>query len=212
MTDLSAALAEGTHATGHGESASLSLHPLGQLVMPTGQLFACDPFLVSSEEGPFTRTVPPGRYPVLVNVARMQSGDERVAYAIVRVADPPPVRWELALLPAHDPSELGDDEFFGYGVDSGTGCFMDASAAERLAERAAEIGDNQDLEDQMVKTYVHTWAWVDYVLDADTGVNVIAFSSGWGDGMYPSYWGLDEAGAIVCLVTDFGVFWATPDD
>ena len=205
MTDLSAALAEGTRAAEDGESVSLSLHALGDLVMPTGQIFACDPFLVSPDEGPFTRTVPPGRYPVLVNVARMQSYDERVAYAIVRVADTPPVRWELALLPGHDASELGDDEFFGYGVDSGTGCFMDAFAAERLEARAAEIGDNQDLEDEMVKTYVHTWAWVDFVLDPDTGANVIAFSSGWGDGMYPSYWGLDETGAVVCLVTDFGV-------
>ncbi len=211
MTDLSAALVEGTRATGHGESASLSLHALGDLVMPTGQIFACDPFLVSPEEGPFTRTVPPGRYPVLVNVARMESYDERVAYAIVRVADTPPVRWELALLPDHDASEPGDDESFGYGVDSGTGCLMDALAAERLAERAQD-GDNQDIEELMVKTYVHTWAWVNYVLDPDTGANVIAFSSGYGDGVYPSYWGLDDAGAAVCLVTDFGLFWDDPEE
>ena len=35
--------------------------------------------------------------------------------------------------------------------------------------------------------------------------NVAMFSSGWGDGFYASWFGLDEAGRVVALVTDFGV-------
>ena len=42
-------------------------------------------------------------------------------------------------------------------------------------------------------------------MDETTGVNIIAFSSGWGDGCYPSYWGYDAADQRVALVTDFGV-------
>ncbi|KDE29061.1 hypothetical protein BA81_01175 [Bacillus safensis FO-36b] len=29
------------------------------------------------------------------------------------------------------------------------------------------------------------------------------FTTGFGDGMYPSFWGLDGSGEPACLVTDF---------
>ena len=32
---------------------------------------------------------------------------------------------------------------------------------------------------------------------------LVVFTSGWGDGVYPSYWGLDTSGIPVALVTDF---------
>ncbi|HYR12481.1 MAG TPA: DUF4241 domain-containing protein [Longimicrobium sp.] len=212
MTDLSDALVEGTRVAPDGESLSLALHALGNLVLPTGRIVACDPFM-ADEDAPFTRSVPPGRYPVLVNVARRTNGDQRVAYAILRFADPRPVGWEMALLPGQDTSTLGENEFFGYGVDAGTGCFMDASVVKPLVERSTpENGYSEDLVELMEKTYVSTWSWMDYVLDPGTGANVIAFSSGWGDGAYPSWWGLDESGAAVCLVTDFGLFWPDPED
>jgi hypothetical protein len=35
--------------------------------------------------------------------------------------------------------------------------------------------------------------------------NLIAFSSGWGDGGYPSFFGYDSHDHLACLVTDFGV-------
>jgi hypothetical protein len=42
-------------------------------------------------------------------------------------------------------------------------------------------------------------------LDDATGTNMIAFSSGWGDGCYASYRGYDADDKIACLVTDFDV-------
>ena len=38
-----------------------------------------------------------------------------------------------------------------------------------------------------------------------SGLNIAAFSSGFGDGSYSSYWGLDAEGAPVRLVTSFDV-------
>jgi hypothetical protein len=34
---------------------------------------------------------------------------------------------------------------------------------------------------------------------------VIVFSSGWGDGSYPSYFGLDAEGTPLVLMTDFQI-------
>ena len=39
-----------------------------------------------------------------------------------------------------------------------------------------------------------------------TEANLIAFSSGWGDGGYASFWGYDEKDNITSLVTDFALF------
>jgi hypothetical protein len=52
----------------------------------------------------------------------------------------------------------------------------------------------------MEATYVHTWDWADFAV-ADA--NVMAFHSGYGDGVYPTYWGLDPSGAPACALTDF---------
>ncbi|HEY0152344.1 MAG TPA: DUF4241 domain-containing protein [Longimicrobium sp.] len=204
MPDVSDALTEGTLDLPDGTRVTLSLHPLGDLVLPTGQIVASDPFI--ADDPPYTRGVAPGRYPVLVNVALINT-DSRVAYAILRFSRQRPVQWEMARYPKHDPATPGENEFSGYGVDSGAGCFIDAGAVRILVERtAADGGENQDLTQRMAETYVDTWSWVNYVLDPDTGANVIAFSAGWGDGVYPSFWGLDETGAPVCLLTDFRVF------
>jgi hypothetical protein len=206
------AFQEGPGPTVGDHTPTLSLYALGELVLPTGRIVACDPFLVFGDEEPFTRGVAPGRYPVLVNVVEAE-GDARVGYAIVRFGERPPVRWEMALVPGQDAGMLGEGEFFGYGVDAGTGCFMDAQVARVLAERATEENEhNGDLLEAMEKTYVHTWSWVDVVLDPATGANVVVFSSGWGDGSYPSFWGFDEGGAVACLVTDFGIFWSEAEE
>ncbi len=37
----------------------------------------------------------------------------------------------------------------------------------------------------------------------DSPHGLVVFTSGWGDGVYPSYWALDTSGIPVALVTDF---------
>jgi hypothetical protein len=178
---------------------------IGDLLVPSGRIVACDP-LVDPEAIAFTKQVQPGRYPVVLSIVRRGSRDERIALAMVRFSNQKPVRWELAITPENDLTLLKDDEFYGYGVDAGTGCFMSEEAANLLSEKMDEDVDYYELiEEQREKNYVHTRDWADFVLDADSGLNIIAFSSGLGDGLYGSYWGYDEANEVVCLVTDFNL-------
>lgn len=46
--------------------------------------------------------------------------------------------------------------------------------------------------------------WINYTFP-NTDLNITMFQSGYGDGVYPAYWGLDEQGDIVSLVIDFFV-------
>jgi hypothetical protein len=104
------------------------------LVLPTGHIVACDPgYLLSihNREKPFTRAVPPGRYPVLLSLldwpglAKSNPNYETVACAMVGFRDVPVARWEMALRPDWDLSTLKPGYHLGYGVDGGEGCFLD---------------------------------------------------------------------------------------
>lgn len=193
------AFADGARAASVFGDVRFYRQPLGELYLPSGRLAACDPF-ADAQVAPFARTVPPGRYPVDLAVARFAGGDERVAAARVRFGDGEPARWE----PAATGGRRGDDG--GYGVDSARGCL---ASAEALAAHAARMGDGDahaaGLGEAMERSYRHTREWANVVLDEASGLNLVVFSTGMGDGYYRSFWGLDPAGRPACLVTDFGI-------
>lgn len=197
-----------------GTQVSLSVVPGGELWLPTGRVVACDPFLHlgSGDVEPFTAEVAPGRYRVDAAVATItRPGDEpadtphtRVAAARLVIREGPAAGWGLALKPGQDLAELAEDEFFGYGVDAGTGCFYDA-AADR--EFPACEGDEGPLWDAFEQS---SWSPGPHRITApETGHTLVAFSSGWGDGAYPTWVGRDADGEITAFVTDFFV---VPDD
>ena len=202
----------------------------GDLVLPSGRIIACDPgWLWCKDVDPFSITVPPGRYPVLLSVVDYWT----IACAMVKFCSESPVRWEMALRPGEDLAELRGNQFFGYGVDAGMGCFVDAQVVERrsaeelqgLVDRACEQKFQlqgwlaaQDLVTQLTYpsqqiidpsglnlTLDPDTATFNLTLDPDTEGNAIAFSSGYGDGSYASYWGFTADDELACLVTDFGV-------
>src|SRR4051812_35646589 len=89
----------------------LTLRLAGQLNVTSGRVLACDP-LVSPEMPPFAKTVPTGSFPVTLSVASFEDGDRRVAAALLRFSEREAVRWELALHPDEDVSDLEEGEVF----------------------------------------------------------------------------------------------------
>jgi uncharacterized protein DUF4241 len=106
----------------------------GHLTLRSGKLVACDPFaFLRSSDNPHV-LVPPGRYPVSVTLAdvseNLDGSHIREAYATVRIANGPEA-YRQALPLARDGESrepLPDDAFIGFGVDSGTACFVDDEA------------------------------------------------------------------------------------
>ncbi len=60
---------------------------------------------------------------------------------MVRFSGALPVRWRMATTPNQDIETLEEGYFFGYPVDSGIGCFMDALVARALS---AKYHDERD--------------------------------------------------------------------
>ncbi|MEN3209465.1 DUF4241 domain-containing protein [Methylorubrum populi] len=178
---------------------------LGRLPLPSGAVIAADP-LVQPERPAFTRTVPPGDYPVTLYRAQ-----DRVALAELRIADGTPEHWDLALVPGQDIATLQAGQIFGYPVDAGLGCFMDPVARDAMQRRDAQeqkrnarYSNYYDdvLADELKDSDLN---WVMHRPLPEEPAQVAVFASGWGDGVYASYWGLDAGGRMLRLVTDFGV-------
>ncbi len=198
---LTDAFADGITVGQGSERATLSRRRIGNLIVPTGTIVACDPPTVEWDIMLFSLHLLPGRYPVILTIARFPTYDiERVAYAMLQVQDLQPVRWETAVLEGQN---AGDNS---YGVDTGTGCFMDVEAARAFQQRIqADPNFAMAHEEAIEQTWVESWGWAEVHLEPETTANMIAFSAGTGDGAYTTFVGYDSNDSVVCLITDFQV-------
>ncbi|WP_071592324.1 DUF4241 domain-containing protein [Pseudanabaena sp. PCC 6802] len=142
ITDLKSVLQESGNSFQYNisykgmQTVRTSVHRIGELILTSGRIIACDPLMTPDSRYYFTRSIPPGRYPVFVSVADFQPfGTTRFACAMLRISEQPTEKWEIAVVndqyPLHDEGEM-----YGYGVDSGTGCFMDFDAMQSLCTLA----------------------------------------------------------------------------
>lgn len=181
-----------------GQTYAFYVAEPGTLKVTEGKIIACDPMLYDQSE-PFTTTFPTGNFPVQLAVAKI-GDDERTGFARIKFSEETPVSWVPAVC---DDEDLKPNEMTGYGVDSGTGVFMDSSGANELSAFLTESEDNfEQISAAFYKNYKDTWC---ALIWEKNGANVALFSSGWGDGFYASYIGYDQEGNICRLVTDFSV-------
>jgi uncharacterized protein DUF4241 len=199
--------------------------------MPTGRVVACDP-LYCVDTPPFTTTVQPGAYPVILCIAQFpetgehriaEPGERRIAAAMLRVQPGPAVRWELAICQeekekpadaeAIETAVAGEASYSdgAYCVDSARGAFMDEAAIDAFLARSGASKEEHegaawDARVDFLFEYLVEEDHNNLVLDEQSGLNMVIFPSGWGDGEYACYWGLDAHGSPVCLSTDFGIF------
>lgn len=180
----------------------ITVTPIGELELPTGEIIACDPLITTDDWPALARKVKPGRYPVTLFEAQ-----GRVAAAFLRFRSGVPVRWELAVLPGQDVSTLNGEQIFGYPVDAGLGSFMDKAAMALMTAAQDKLKPDQNYYDDVLAAEFapNQDRFVMHHPDAANPVNIAMFWSGWGDGFYPSFWGLDATGEPVVLMTDFGV-------
>ena len=176
---------------------------IGTLPIPDGKLLACEPFQIH-EPRPHTIAVQPGDYPVFISIAASpKSPDQRIAYAWVRLRDGKPARWELAR------TRAGKD--VSVGVDSGIAGFTSAAAAKSLVDTYRKQGGDyrEPLNDAVQKAMSSVWrdtrGWA--MLDAEGPLRLAAFSSGFGDGIYPVYQALDARRRRLAIAMVFSVNW-----
>ena len=198
------------------EHTPIELLEIGDLNVPSGQIVVCDP-LAYSDMPPLTKTVKPGTYPIKIYVAKTKDSGDRYAIAKLEFSNKRAKKWVLALRADEDISELKDkSEFFGFPVDAGLGGFFDfqsGKAYQKFASDFMKANPDGNIYDDFFAAEFKKNAkdqndpkdigdWINFQLP-NSELNITMFHSGYGDGVYPSYWGIDENGDIVSLVIDF---------
>lgn len=169
----------------------------GLLRITSGRLAVSDPGWIG--QTPRTVAVPPGEFPVTLSLVRA-AHETRVAAARVRFLDTPPHEWDMALLPEEDLGLLGEGQFYGVGVDTGTAAFMDATRT--VSEDRLDEDVFLPLESRFSVEPPST----------EAEPNLIAFRAGLGDGSYPVWIGRTEDGQVACVIVDFQLLCAEGEE
>jgi Protein of unknown function (DUF4241) len=182
---------------------------VGKLNLPSGKVVACDPYFCANAV-PFSWTVPPGTYEVELCIINSQEWGQRIALARILVKPGRVVAFERAVKEFTDSND--------YFVDSGTGSFIDELTCQALADvftkyyRSNPQGNyyTDVLAAEFKMSAINPQdpndigKWNLHYLP-DSASNVAMFASGLGDGFFGSFWGVDEDGEILSLVTDFKI-------
>ncbi|WP_095202698.1 DUF4241 domain-containing protein [Mesorhizobium carmichaelinearum] len=165
---------------------------IGELELPTGEIVACDPLITGLGRPAFSRKVRPGRYPVT-----MLQAQGRIAAAVLRFSPGLPVRWELATF-VRDRPQAYKSQFFEFIVDDAVASFMDKSFLTLMTNQ-------EELDDYLADVACSLDRFgMDNPIDGNP-LNVAMFDTGFGDGGYRSFWGLNAIGEPLLLMTDFEV-------
>lgn len=194
-----------------GATYPLTVHELGNLMVPNGLVEVSDPFVSLAEADAIA--VPAGTYPVRVTLADVSTAQDgshvREAYLSLVIAEGAVAQVRAAIPEGTDPAPAGS--YYCVGVDAGTVCFADATAVRTLMP-----GTSQDWYDNIFDTGTDS-SWFslmdnpEHIRDgaanivlplATGGENVILVHSGWGDGSYPIVTTHDASGALLGLHID----------
>ena len=171
------------------ESDRISLHTIGEVDFPTGQVIIADPlFYLHSEENRkiLDRTIPIGKYEVELAILNSKTISKRVAGARLKIKNDKIIRYEQ--------TQNKSSKLNGFGVDAGLASVCDVTVAEEYTK----FYSNNDYFIKLLqgKQFIH-WEI------SETNHKIAMFETGFGDGYYMSLYGLNEKDEVCELVIPF---------
>lgn len=180
----------------------------GKINIPSGQMIACDPLLTNDMQ-PFETIFPKGEFPVFVHKER---NSNCIAYVEIAFSDSEITDWKMATTKGQNLNELKGEEIFGYPVESGMGCLMDAETQEHLNALEQLLFERKG--DDFMGIYEEFFH--EHFFDENGAIdqfallspnpekpgNILAFATGYGEGFYASYIGFNKEKQPVKIITE----------
>lgn len=110
--------------------ARLSRRHVGNVMIRSGRLVACDPF-GDFPESLFGERIPSGTHSVVLCVASLPDALQLVAYSALYVSGHEPIQWDVAHVIVSPLPAMPDY----FNVESNTACYLDAEALPMLAAK-----------------------------------------------------------------------------
>ncbi|MDQ0782899.1 DUF4241 domain-containing protein [Chryseobacterium sp. W4I1] len=191
------------------ESPLLESFEVGKIYLSSGKLVACDP-LITNDMQPFTTEFPKGNFSVLLH---KEKESNCVAYAEIIFSSEAITNWEMAVTAGQDIKDLGEEEIFGYPVESGMGCLMDVDTQNSLNELEKRLYHSKGADFMGIyEEFFHEYFFDEkgaidqyaFLKPADEHPGTIfAFETGYGEGFYASYIAYDKDQQPVKIITEF---------
>ena len=203
---------------------SLAVMDIGPCSLPTGRVLVRDPlvYLTLPGEEPYLQTAPAGTYRTQVCVVKSDEDGDCDRYAAVRLcfSQARPVKFYEALTGRESLDELAnleEGDYFGFNVDAGLGCICDQEVRGTftafLDAWEKENPGGNFYTDYLAALFAENYRarpeyqreggdWLNWRVPG-TEYHLPIFQSGFGDGVYPVYWGFDQSGTLCQLVVHF---------
>lgn len=198
-------------------SNTVSVLDVGKISLNSGHFTALDCFYYGfmGEGIPFyTENIPTGEYDVKVCAINHEMWGERIAAALVSFTDEKPSEFKMALYEGQDITSLEEGYYFGFGVDAGLAALADSEIMQEFLdyqdkyakENPSKECYTDELEPMFEEGYKKypeaTVDFIDYVIPG-TDHHLVIMESGFGDGVYPVYFGYSESGELCCAFVQF---------
>lgn len=196
----------------------VNLLSLGEISIPTGNIMVCDPLVyLERHSTPYFRKVPTGTFPLTVSVVTVEEDHYRYAAAKVQFTDKTPQAFTEALIGNEDLEGLAEGEYFGFNVDAGLATVVDVKTREAyLAFYDAWKKENPDgniYDGYFANVFAQSFKdnpqyqrsagdYINWTIPG-TDLSIPMVQTGFGDGAYPVYFGLDENDEVCQLVIQF---------
>ena len=171
------------------ESDRISLHTIGEVDFPTGEVIIADPLCyLHSEENRkiLDRTIPIGKYEVELAILNSKTISKKVAGARLKIRNDKVTHYKQ--------TQNKSSKLNGFGVDAGLASFCDATVAEEYTK----FYSNNDYFIKLLQGK----QFIDWEIPG-TNHKIAMFETGFGDGYYMSLYGLNEKDEVCELVIPF---------
>ncbi|MBO4494243.1 MAG: DUF2185 domain-containing protein [Clostridiales bacterium] len=193
-------------------SEDLIVYPLGGISCPTGRIVVGDPiaFLVKdftdSHSPVLGRSIAPGKYPLLVSIFRSKTFGLKYCLAKMQISEKEAVRYE--------PARPDNAKLAGCPVDAGTLSILDEKTFgeyQNFVKQWDSEHPDGNIYDEYFRAIYEESAkkfpdlqreagdFIDWTIP-ETSSKMYFFTSGFGDGLYTPFWGVDADGEVCELI------------
>ncbi|MBQ8569705.1 MAG: DUF4241 domain-containing protein [Oscillospiraceae bacterium] len=192
---------------------NVSAADIAEITVTSGHLTALDCFYYAFEGNEnipyYTESVPNGSYKVTASIS-----DNGIAAALVSFTDKEPSYFRMALYEGQDSSQLEEGSYYGFGVDAGLAVIGDPKAVTAYLDYQDKFHESDpsaefytDHLEEMIEAGYEKYPginvdFIDYIVPG-TEQHIAIMESGWGDGVYPVYFGYDENEQLCCAVAQY---------
>lgn len=200
----------------HGKK--LFVLEMGEITFPTGEILVRDPLVwLKRSSKPYLTKLPTGKYKIETLVAEIEEEHYRYVLTRVKFSETKPVIYYEALKGDENLDGVDNESIFGFMVDAGLATIVDVETRDRYCDFVdswyKENPDKNIYDDffanEFRKSYLENpkfqrevGDWINFKIP-NTDLSIPMIQTGFGDGLYPVYFGYDDKGNICDIVLEY---------